>query len=106
MDLNINARFLVLSDIHRKVSRPLISIPLFGMIVSIFHITASSFQVMFVVHLEHDDTGARFCWINEFSLPVNMIGFNVCNASFANMREIAERGFQHFGKGRETIMDL
>lgn len=55
-------------------------------------------QAIYLLHFEHDDESARVDWIREFSLPFNVLSFNLATASRLRMSEIRTKGYSEYGK--------
>jgi len=51
-----------------------------------------------MIHLQHDDDGARFHWVREFSMPWNTISFNISSAQSLKPHEITNLGFSQSSK--------
>lgn len=62
LEMDLAAQFLVITDVKKKV--------------------------LFTLRVEHDEENARFVWIHEFSIPENIISFNVNEATLLPFEDI------------------
>ncbi|CAL8086848.1 unnamed protein product [Orchesella dallaii] len=73
MEIDITAHYLLATDISRKA--------------------------MYLLHFEHDEETARVDWIREFSLPFNVLSFNLAHATGLRMKDIRARGLSEYVSG-------
>jgi enhancer of mRNA-decapping protein 4 len=50
-------------------------------------------KAMYLLHVECSDTAAQFGWIREFSMPWNIIGFNISSAGKIRYSDVISKGY-------------
>lgn len=51
-----------------------------------------------MLHFLHDDETARVNWIREFSLPFNVLSFNLALAAKFKISDSRSKGYSEYGK--------